>query len=51
GAGGGGGGRRATAPAAAGAGRREGKQAKDGSTEKFDDFPEALDAEDDDLPF
>jgi single-strand DNA-binding protein len=43
-------GRRSAAPAAAGSvgGRREAGAAKD---ESFDDFPEALDEEDDDLPF
>ncbi|MBI1723644.1 MAG: single-stranded DNA-binding protein [Gemmatimonadetes bacterium] len=44
------GGRRAAAPTAATAGKREAK-GKDGSAESFDDFPEALDEEDDDLPF
>ncbi len=44
--GGEGGGRRAAAPAPA---AREGK--KDDSEESFSDYPEALDEEDDDLPF
>jgi single-strand DNA-binding protein len=44
-------GRRSAAPAAAAAARREGKPAKDESSESFDDFPGALDEEDDDLPF
>jgi single-strand DNA-binding protein len=47
GAGGESAGRRSAAPAAAAA-KREGAAAKD---ESFDDFPEALDEEDDDLPF
>lgn len=54
GAGGESGGRRAAAPAAAAAaaaGKKDAKQGKDGSAESFDDFPEALDEEDDDLPF
>ena len=42
-----GGGRRAAAPAAAASGK-EGGKSKDG---EFSDFPEALDEEDDDLPF
>jgi single-strand DNA-binding protein len=43
-------GRRSAAPAAAAsaAGKKEGSAAKD---ESFEDFPEALDEEDDDLPF
>ena len=45
--GGEGGGRRAAAPAAATT-AKEGAKAKDGD---FSDFPEALDEEDDDLPF
>lgn len=45
--GGEGGGRRAAAPAAASS-AKEGAKAKDGD---FSDFPEALDEEDDDLPF
>lgn len=45
--GGEGGGRRAAAPAAAASGK-EGGKGKDG---EFSDFPEALDEEDDDLPF
>jgi len=45
--GGEGGGRRAAAPAAAASGKESGKS-KDG---EFSDFPEALDEEDDDLPF
>ncbi len=45
-----GGGRRAAAPAAAASGREAGSgKAKEG--EAFGDFPEALDEEDDDLPF
>ena len=49
--GGEGGGRRAAAPAAAASGREAGAgKAKEGS-EAFGDFPEALDEEDDDLPF
>ncbi len=48
GMGGEGGGRRAAAPAAAPAGKESGKP-KDGET--FGDYPEALDEEDDDLPF
>lgn len=42
------GGRRAAAPAAAAGKAKEGKE---GSGESFDDYPEALDEEDDDLPF
>jgi single-strand DNA-binding protein len=49
GEGGEGGGRRAAAPAAAGSAPREGK--KEGASESFGDFPEALDEADDDLPF
>ena len=45
------GGRRSAAPAAAVAGKKDAKQGKEGSAESFDDFPEALDEEDDDLPF
>lgn len=48
GMGGEGGGRRSAAPAAAPAGKQGGKP-KDG--EPFGDYPEALDEEDDDLPF
>ncbi len=51
GAGGETGGRRSAAPAAAAAGKKDATQGKEGSTESFDDFPEALDEEDDDLPF
>jgi single-strand DNA-binding protein len=42
------GGRRSAAPAAAGSSAREGKK---GGEESFGDYPEALDEEDDDLPF
>jgi single-strand DNA-binding protein len=42
------GGRRSAAPAAAGSSAKEGKKGGEGS---FGDFPEALDEEDDDLPF
>jgi single-strand DNA-binding protein len=51
GEGGEGGGRRAAAPAAAASGREAGApKGKEGS-DSFGDFPEALDEEDDDLPF
>jgi single-strand DNA-binding protein len=42
------GGRRSAAPAAAGSSAKEGKK---GGEESFGDYPEALDEEDDDLPF
>ena len=45
------GGRRAAAPTAAAGAKKDAKQGKEGSAESFDDFPEALDEEDDDLPF
>jgi hypothetical protein len=50
--GGEGGGRRAAAPAAAAGGSREAAgKAKEGAEKPFGDYPEALDEEDDDLPF
>jgi single-strand DNA-binding protein len=42
------GGRRSAAPAAAGSGQQA---SKSGADDSFKDFPEALDEEDDDLPF
>ena len=48
--GGEGGGRRAAPPAAASSGREAGGKGKEGA-EPFGDYPEALDEEDDDLPF
>ena len=51
GEGGEGGGRRAAAPAGAASGPKGGAAKGKEGAEAFGDFPEALDAEDDDLPF